>query len=79
MFVDGELRHQVQKLALRPKSDGSRDPVAKRRRLNGDESLPWLELTSQLCQLIGVDLDNPMDELEPRILCVAPACLTTFS
>ncbi|KAK4042470.1 hypothetical protein C8A01DRAFT_44486 [Parachaetomium inaequale] len=68
MFVDDELRHQVQELSLRPKNDGSRDAGAKRRKLNDDKSSVLLALASQLCRLIDTDPDSPVDGLEPRII-----------
>jgi serine/threonine-protein kinase ATR len=72
MFVDVELRQQVQKLALQSKTSNFGIPLAKRRKLNGQERELWVELASQLSRLVDADLDGPVDELEGHIMFVAP-------
>jgi len=72
MFADDELRCQVHRLALRPRSDRSREPITKRTKRNDGEPSPSVELGSQLSQLVDLDLDSPLDELQPHILSVAP-------
>jgi hypothetical protein len=72
MFVDVELRQQVKKLALQRKNSDSGVPLAKRRKLNGQERELWVELASQLSRLVGADLDGPVEDLEGHIMFVPP-------
>ncbi|KAK4102952.1 phosphatidyl inositol 3-kinase-like protein [Parathielavia hyrcaniae] len=68
MFIDGELRRQVQQLVIGRNSGDPIVPRAKRRKLNDPEPGLLLELASQVCRLVDADLDSSMDELEPRII-----------
>jgi hypothetical protein len=38
-----------------------------------------LELAGQMCRLVDAHSDSPMDELEPRMMFVAPGCLTALN
>ena len=78
MFINPGLGLQLQKLAVPRNNDGSGKPVAKRKKLNGDEPSPFHELTSQLWQSVTRDLDTPIDELGPCIMYVPLACSTTL-
>lgn len=79
MFVDAELRQQVQRLAFRPKNDHTGVPTAKRNKIN-DSHLPlWLELAGQMCRLVNTHLDSTMEDLESRMMFVTPNSLTISS
>jgi serine/threonine-protein kinase ATR len=79
LFVDAELRQQVQKLAFRPKNDQAGVAAAKRRKLGDDQPSLLLELAGQMCRLVDVHSDSPMDELESRMMFVTPGCLTVLN
>ena len=79
MFVDAELRQQVQRLAFRPKNDQTEAAAAKRRKLGDDQSSLLLELAGQMCRLVDVHSDSSMDELESRMMFVTPGCLTVLN